>query len=70
MILYRLKCKKGHEFEAWFASGVAFEKQENARTALVPELRHHEGVKGADGAEHLQAHQGATCCQQPRGVGA
>ena len=28
MILYRLKCKKGHEFEAWFASSAAFDTQE------------------------------------------
>ncbi len=28
MILYRLRCKKGHEFEAWFASSIAFDKQE------------------------------------------
>ena len=28
MILYRLKCRKGHEFEAWFASSAAFDKQE------------------------------------------
>ena len=28
MILYRLKCKKGHEFEAWFASSAAFDRQE------------------------------------------
>jgi hypothetical protein len=28
MILYRLKCKKGHEFEAWFASSAAFDAQE------------------------------------------
>jgi hypothetical protein len=27
MILYRLKCKKGHEFEAWFASSAAYDKQ-------------------------------------------
>ena len=27
MILYRLKCKKGHEFEAWFASSGAFDAQ-------------------------------------------
>jgi hypothetical protein len=30
MILYRLKCKKGHEFEAWFANSAAFDKQEKA----------------------------------------
>ena len=28
MILYRLKCKRGHEFEAWFPSSAAYEKQE------------------------------------------
>ena len=27
MIRYRLKCKKGHEFEAWFASSAAFDRQ-------------------------------------------
>jgi hypothetical protein len=27
MILYRLRCRKGHEFEAWFASGAAYDKQ-------------------------------------------
>ena len=28
MILYRLKCRRGHEFEAWFAGSAAFDKQE------------------------------------------
>jgi hypothetical protein len=28
MILYKLRCKKGHEFEAWFQNSAAFEKQE------------------------------------------
>ena len=27
MIRYRLKCKKGHQFDAWFASSAAYEKQ-------------------------------------------
>jgi hypothetical protein len=36
MILYRLKCKKGHEFEAWFASGAAFEKQEKRGLLSCP----------------------------------
>jgi hypothetical protein len=27
MIRYRLKCEKRHEFEAWFASGGAFDRQ-------------------------------------------
>jgi hypothetical protein len=31
MIRYRLKCRKGHEFEAWFASSAAYEKQAKAK---------------------------------------
>ena len=27
MIRYRLNCRKGHEFEGWFASGAAFDRQ-------------------------------------------
>ena len=49
MIRYRLKCKKGHEFEAWFASSDAFDKQEKR------DLRHQQGLESPDGAAHLQA---------------
>jgi hypothetical protein len=33
MIRYRLKCDKRHEFEAWFASSVAFDRQ--AKRGLI-----------------------------------
>ena len=36
MILYKLKCKKGHEFEAWFASSHAFDRQEKRRQLSCP----------------------------------
>jgi hypothetical protein len=36
MIRYRLKCKKGHEFEAWFASSSAFDKQEKRELLSCP----------------------------------
>ena len=36
MILYRLKCRRGHEFEAWFASSVAFDKQEKRGQLSCP----------------------------------
>jgi len=36
MILYRLKCRKGHEFEAWFASGAAYDKQAERRQLSCP----------------------------------
>jgi hypothetical protein len=27
MILYRLRCRRGHEFDAWFASSAAYDRQ-------------------------------------------
>jgi hypothetical protein len=36
MILYRLKCKKGHEFEAWFANSAAFDTQEKRGLLSCP----------------------------------
>jgi len=37
MILYRLKCKKGHEFEAWFANSGAFDVQQKRGLLSCPE---------------------------------
>jgi hypothetical protein len=36
MIRYRLKCEKRHEFEAWFASGAAFERQTKRGLVTCP----------------------------------
>lgn len=36
MILYRLKCRRGHQFDAWFASGAAFDKQEKVGLLSCP----------------------------------
>ena len=36
MILYKLQCKKGHEFEAWFASSQAFDRQQKRRQLSCP----------------------------------
>jgi hypothetical protein len=36
MILYRLKCKKGHEFEAWFASSGVFDTQQKRGQLSCP----------------------------------
>jgi hypothetical protein len=33
MILYRLRCRKGHEFESWFKDSKAYERQE--KRALI-----------------------------------
>lgn len=34
MILYTLRCAKGHEFESWFKDGKTYERQE--KRALIP----------------------------------
>jgi len=36
MILYKLQCKKGHEFEAWFASSAAFDRQKKRGQLSCP----------------------------------
>ena len=36
MILYRLKCRRGHQFDAWFASGGAFDRQEKGGLLSCP----------------------------------
>jgi hypothetical protein len=36
MIRYRLTCKKGHEFEGWFASGAAYDRQAKAAQLSCP----------------------------------
>ncbi len=36
MILFDLKCAKGHVFEAWFRDGAAFETQADAREIACP----------------------------------
>jgi hypothetical protein len=36
MICYRLRCKKGHEFEAWFASSAAYDRQEKRDLLSCP----------------------------------
>ena len=36
MILYRLKCRRGHQFEAWFANGAAFDVQEKRGLLSCP----------------------------------
>jgi hypothetical protein len=36
MIVFDLRCKSGHAFEAWFASGVAYERQAKAGVVTCP----------------------------------
>jgi hypothetical protein len=36
MIRFGLVCDRGHDFEAWFSSGSAYEKQESAQSISCP----------------------------------
>ena len=45
MILYDLACRNGHVFEAWFASGAAFESQRKARKIGCPDCGDHRVKK-------------------------
>jgi hypothetical protein len=36
MIRYRLNCKKGHQFEGWFASSTAFDRQSKRGDVTCP----------------------------------
>jgi hypothetical protein len=59
MIRYRLKCEKRHEFEAWFASSAAFDRQAKRGLIACPRCgtaKVHKSlmapsiIKGAKGA--------------------
>ena len=36
MILYELKCKRGHAFEGWFRDSAAYDQQAKARKVVCP----------------------------------
>lgn len=62
MILYRLKCDGGHEFEAWFRDAATFDRQAEAgavacpmcesrrvgKAIMAPRLARHHGARTAD----------------------
>ena len=45
MIRYALICEQGHDFEAWFASGAAYDQQESARALSCPCCGSHDVKK-------------------------
>lgn len=40
MILFKLRCARGHEFEGWFRDGDQFEAQRKAGEISCPECGH------------------------------
>ena len=63
MILYRLQCKKGHEFEAWFANSAAYDKQAKRGQLACARCGTSQGRQGADDAERRQARQELQACR-------
>ena len=64
MIIYKLKCKRGHEFEAWFAGSAAFDKQEKRGLLSCPSCGTSNVSKAIDGAKRRQARQAQDRCAQ------
>ena len=60
MILYRLICAQGHEFDSWFRNGAAFDRQSAKGLLSCPECGSNEVAKAImaprlnRGAETLQ----------------
>ena len=67
MILYRLRCAKGHEFDSWFKDGKTYERQEKrsligcpacgsskvVRAPMAPRIGKGSGKGGGKRAEQL-----------------
>lgn len=45
MILYKLRCKNEHEFEAWFQSSAAYDEQQAAQEVVCPVCASHDVSK-------------------------
>jgi len=57
MILYQLKCKHDHQFEAWFRSSAAFDEQSMAGAVECPFCGDH-GINKAPMAPSLAGRRG------------
>ena len=60
MILYRLRCAKGHEFDSWFKDGKTYERQEKRSLIGCSVVRQRQNHAGTDGAAHRQGQPGDT----------
>ena len=77
MILYRLRCAKGHEFDSWFKDGKTYERQEkrsligcpscgNAKITRAPMApRIGKGGKGGEAPVEVPAEAGPAAAPAP-----
>ena len=63
MILYRLRCSDGHEFEAWFKDAASFDDQSAAEAVSCPVCGDAKVVK-APMAPRLAKHHGDDKAQK------
>ncbi|MFZ0849708.1 MAG: DUF1178 family protein [Hyphomicrobiaceae bacterium] len=73
MIRYRLKCKKGHEFDAWFANSAAYDRQAKSKqlscakcgstqvskALMTPKVGTRSAAKGSQAKEAGRAREAA-----------
>jgi hypothetical protein len=65
VIRYRLECGKGHQFEAWFASGAAYDRQEAGGQLECPHCASRE-VRKALMAPNVTTRKGRSEPAAPR----
>lgn len=70
MILYRLRCAHGHEFEEWFSNGADYDSRAAAGTLTCPECGDHDVAKAimAPNLGRAKAADPAPVCP-PQGCG-
>ena len=67
MIRYALICEQGHDFDAWFGSGAAYDEQERARRLLCP-CCGSPSVKKAPMAPAVKQRRAEPLAQKPDAV--
>jgi hypothetical protein len=79
MIRYRLTCRKGHEFEGWFASGAAYDRQAKqgrltcptcgiskvSKTLMAPSIAKSARSKRAKGSEAANSDKSSEATREP-----
>jgi hypothetical protein len=68
MIRYRLKCEKRHEFEAWFASSAAFDRQVKRGQIACPRCgtaKVHKSLMAPNIIKGVKRARAARAAEQP-----
>ena len=64
MILYRLNARRATSSRPGLPAAPPSTRRRSAGCSSCPQLRHHQGVEGADGAAHRQARQAKAAAKK------